>query len=197
MKISDTDKRQRRIRNRYVGSQKGVAVVEMALVLPLLLVLVVGLFDFSRGILANNVIIGMSREGANLYSRTGTPPPDIMNALASTASQLNMVDDGIIYLTKIQQSDGSPQVVEQFKWSDSALGDPPESNVWLCDGSSHWSGGGCSMGGSLDDPGRTATLDMALSTGEEVVVVEVYYLFRPAFRLLLKRDMALYSRTLL
>lgn len=178
-------------------SQKGVAALEMALVLPLLLVVVFGLFELSLGLLANNVITGMSREGANLYSRTGTLPADIMSSLAQTASQVNMVDNGIIYMTKIQEVDGNPQVVEQFRWDGSALGSPPNSQVWLCDGSSSWSGGDCNMGGVLDDAGRTATLNMALNAGEEVVSVEVFYIYSPAFDFFLKRDLDLYSRTLL
>ncbi|WP_083553131.1 TadE family protein [Syntrophotalea acetylenivorans] len=177
--------------------QKGAAAVEMALVLPLLLVLAFGLFEFARGILANNVITGMSREGANLYSRTGTPPGDIMTALTGTASQVNMVDNGIIYMTRIQQTGGNPQVLEQFRWIDSALTDPPSSGVWLCDGPSNWDGEQCDIGPAVTSATRTATLDMTLNDGEEIVAVEVFYVYRPAFDFYLKKDLTFYSRTLL
>ncbi len=178
-------------------SPKGAAAVEMALVLPLLLVVAFGLFEFSRGILANNVITGISREGANLYSRTGTPPGDIMTALAGTASQVNMVDNGIIYMTRIQQTGGNPQVLEQFRWIDSALADPPASTIWLCDGPSSWNGEQCDIGPALPSATRTATLDMTLNDGEEIVAVEVFYVYRPAFAFYLKKDLTFYSRTLL
>lgn len=177
--------------------QSGAAVVEMALILPLLLVVAFGLFEFARGILANNVITGMSREGANLYSRTGTPPGDIMTALAGTASQVNMVDNGIIYMTRIQQTGGNPQVLEQFRWIDSALTDPPASGVWQCDGPSSWDGEQCDIGPALPSATRTATLDMTLNDGEEIVAVEVFYVYRPAFNFYLKKDLTFYSRTLL
>lgn len=177
--------------------QKGAAAVEMALILPLLLVVAFGLFEFARGILANNVITGMSREGANLYSRTGTPPGDIMTALASTASQVNMVDNGIIYMTRIQQTGGKPQVLEQFRWIDSALADAPSSGVWLCAGPSDWDGEECDIGPALPSATRTATLDMTLNDGEEIVAVEVFYVYRPAFTFYLKKDLTFYSRTLL
>lgn len=177
--------------------QKGAAAVEMALVLPLLLVVAFGLFEFARGILANNVITGISREGANLYSRTGTPPGDIMTALAGTASQVNMMDNGIIYMTRIQQTGGNPQVLEQFRWIDSALADPPASAIWLCDGPSSWDGEECDIGPALPSATRTATLDMTLNDGEEIVAVEVFYVYRPAFDFYLKKDLTFYSRTLL
>ncbi len=182
---------------RHSRFQKGAAAVEMALILPLLLVVVFGLFEFSRGILANNTITSMSREGANLYSRTGTPPGDIMSALSGTASQVNMVDNGIIYMTRIQQTGGKPQVLEQFRWIDSALVDPPSSGVWLCAGSSDWDGEQCDIGPALPSATRTATLDMTLNDGEEIVAVEVFYVYRPAFTFYLKKDLTFYSRTLL
>ncbi len=182
---------------RHARFQKGAAAVEMALILPLLLVVVFGLFEFSRGILANNTITSMSREGANLYSRTGTPPGDIMSALAGTASQVNMVDNGIIYMTRIQQTGGDPQVLEQFRWIDSALVDAPSSGVWGCDGPSDWDGEQCDIGPALSSATRTATLDMTLNDGEEIVAVEVFYVYRPAFTFYLKKDLTFYSRTLL
>lgn len=182
---------------RHARFQKGAAAVEMALILPLLLVVVFGLFEFARGILANNVITGMSREGANLYSRTGTPPGDIMSALAGTASQVNMVDNGIIYMTRIQQTGGDPQVLEQFRWTGSALVDPPSSGVWLCDGPSDWEGEECDIGPAVNSSTRTATLDMTLNDGEEIVAVEVIYVYRPVFTFYLKKDLAFYSLTLL
>ena len=183
---------------RYARFEKGEDAVEMAFFLPLLLGVVFGLFEFSRGILANNTITSMSREGANLYSRTGTPPGDIMSALAGTASQVNMVDNGIIYMTRIQQTGGKPQVLEQFRWIDSALADAPSSGVWLCEpGPSDWAGEQCDIGPALSSATRTATLDMTLNDGEEIVAVEVFYVYRPAFTFYLKKDLTFYSRTLL
>ncbi len=182
-------------RYRRIHRDIGVALVEMALLLPLLVLVVVGVYELSRGILANNVISSVSREGANLYSRTNTPPEDIMNALAQTTSQLDMVNNGIIYMTRIQETDGNPQVIEQFQWVDSALaGGPPNSQVWGC---SNWNGGNCTMTGDLDDPGRTATPGITLDPGEQVVAVEVYYIYHPLFSLLLKNNLRLYSVTLL
>ncbi len=45
-------------------SEKGAAAVEMAFVLPLLLLLVLGITDFSRALLTNITIVEAAQEGA-------------------------------------------------------------------------------------------------------------------------------------
>jgi Flp pilus assembly protein TadG len=60
--------------SRLSGNQRGQAVVEFALVLPLLLLLVFGATEFSRAWLAMNTISAASREGCRLAVVTG---PDV------------------------------------------------------------------------------------------------------------------------
>lgn len=86
----------------------GQSVVELAIVLPLLLILALGVYDFSRAIQANNIIINMSREGANLVSRSSIEQQDVMNSLASTAQPLAMGADGTMYITEVKKVGGSP-----------------------------------------------------------------------------------------
>ena len=200
MKTSETENNQK-VRKRS-ERQKGVAAVEMALVLPLLLALVMGLFEFSQAIFINNNLTNMSREGANLATRTGTPPSDIMNALAQTAEQLDMPANGMIYVTKILRTTTGPsgqrnKVLEQYRWQGTTLDDPPPSQIWTCKTPSRWDGGRCDIIPALNSATRTVTLDMTLKNNEEVVAVEVYYDYHPVFRLFLKDVVHLYSRTLL
>lgn len=178
--------------------------MEMALVLPLLVVVVLGLYDFSQAIYANNVITNMSREGANLAARTGTPPSDIMNALAETATQLNMPGNGMIYVTRILQITNGPpdkraKVLEQYRWSGSTMDDPPDSQIWECEGNgaSRWQGEQCNIIPDLHSNNRTATLDMTLHDNEEVVAVEIFYVYKPLFDIFIKRGLNLYSKTVL
>ena len=56
------------------GDQRGQAVVEMALVLPLLLVVVFGIAEFGRAWMTMNVLTCASREGCRLAVVTG---PDV------------------------------------------------------------------------------------------------------------------------
>ena len=88
--------------------QRGVSMIELALVLPVLLILVLGVIDFGRALHYNNVLVNISREGANLASRYGDiGPQDIIRALENTAEPLDMTTDGMIYITQVtSRADG-------------------------------------------------------------------------------------------
>ena len=60
--------------SRFSGNQRGQAVIEFALVMPLLLLLVFGATEFSRAWLAMNTISAASREGCRLAVVTPAPP---------------------------------------------------------------------------------------------------------------------------
>ncbi len=99
----------------------GQACVELALVLPFLLLLVAGVYDFACAIRANNAISSMSREGANLASRSSVAPQDIMNVLAATAQSLDMQHNGMMYITVVQGTSnaGQPKIISQTAWQNS------------------------------------------------------------------------------
>jgi Flp pilus assembly protein TadG len=105
-----------------LGDISGQGVVEFALVLPVLVLLALGIFDYSRMIQASNIISNMSREGASLASRTSIAHQEIMNAIASTAQPLAMGTNGAMYLTQVTQVDGVPTVQQpQSVWRESEL----------------------------------------------------------------------------
>ena len=59
------------------GFLSGQALLETALVLPLLLLIIMGVFDLGRGIYAYNVISNSAREAARygiVHARIGSPP---------------------------------------------------------------------------------------------------------------------------
>jgi hypothetical protein len=93
-----------------LGEEHGQSVVELALVLPVLIALVIGIFDYSCAIQANNIITNMSREGANLASRTSIPLDVIMASLASTAQPLALQNKGAMYITKVTNDEGTLKV---------------------------------------------------------------------------------------
>jgi TadE-like protein len=120
------------MKNRFaINEPMGQSLIEVALVLPLLILLGFGVLEFSRMIYAKNTIINMSRECANLASRSTTPPQNIMNALASTAPQsVGMSSNGMIYITQVSgRADGKIEVVAQYKWLSAAVNPLPESKV--------------------------------------------------------------------
>lgn len=204
MKTSKTDTDRILGKERWFHSQQGAAAVEMALVLPLLLVVVMGLYEFSRAISVNNVITNISREGANLASRTASSSGDIIEALAQTASQADFHDHGTIYITRVLktsfgQSGKDAQVLAQHRWVGAELENPPASKVWICEGngSSSWDGDECDIKPALPSNNRSVNIDMLFENGEETVAVEVYYVYQPTFLFILKNELPLYSLTLL
>ena len=58
------------------GSRPGQSLVEMALVLPLLMILLVGVVDVGRAMFAKIAITNASREGARYASRYPTYSKD-------------------------------------------------------------------------------------------------------------------------
>lgn len=160
------------------GGDKGAALVELAIVLPLLLILALGIFDFARAIHAKNMITNMSREGANLASRSAITGTDIMNAIAYTAQPLDMVSNGTIYLTVVQgqgnEETGSvvPMIQSQISWLNKSN---PQSKL-----------------GSAGNVAQSLA-SLNLTEGETVYSVEIFYRYRGMFFHYLGLDKQLYS----
>ncbi len=177
----------RRLRRRYAS---GVATVELALVLPVLLVLALGVIDFSRAIQFNNVLVHLTREGANLAARTTEPPAYILKALMDTATPLEMNRDGMMYITKLQgQRDGPPRVLNQYRPASGGKGSLRSALV-TCNGA--WSAGTCTPSGT-----QTVTLPVALNEGEIVYAVESMYDYTLLTRYVVPTLPTLYSLTIL
>lgn len=172
--------------------QRGVALVELALVLPILLVLVLGVIDFSRAIQFNNILVNLTREGANLAARTTESPQHILKTLTDTASPLQMNTDGMMYITKlVGRSDGRARVEEQYRRTPTAGKTALVSRLWAC---SSWNASGaCNMPPTLP----VISLAVPLTNGETVYAVEAFYDYTLFTRYVLSDDPRLYSLTIL
>ncbi len=178
----------------------GLATVEFAMVLPVLVLLALPVVDFARAIQANLVLINMAREGASLASRSSLPvgesPPyqQIMGSLAATAVPLDMARDGTIYVTKIQgyldRGVVRNVVVEQYRWAQgwhrSAFA--PDSAVWTCgSGGTGWATVGANDGSCAGIPSAgpaspaVAVMNGQLADGEVIYAVEGFYRFSMLF----------------
>lgn len=173
----------------------GLAAVEFALLLPVLLVLLIALIDIARGLQANMIIINMSREAANLASRgklqLSENAQTIIGQVAATAPPLDMNTRGMIYVTRIMgsTSGGTTRslVLEQYRWDDSVnnrgfrvSGYAPTSKIWTC---SNWASG---TAGTCVVPTGSAAPAVSLMSGqlldgEVIYVVEVFYKFNMFF----------------
>ncbi len=151
--------------------QSGQAMIELALTLPFLVMLAMGIIDFSRAIQFDNVLIAMSREGANLASRTPEEPAkmnNIITALVTTAEPLAMSTRGMVYITRIRgRADGSGEVEGQFRAASGARS--ISSQVWSC---GSWRGDNSC---AVPNPAPVVRLPLALRANETVYVAETAY----------------------
>jgi len=156
--------------NRIAFGENGQALLELAVILPLLVLLALGVFDFSRAILAKNIITNVSREGASLASRSSMPATDIMNALAYTAQPLDLNNRGMMYITKItgvkHGNKVEPIIVKQTdqeRWKGKTS---PPSKVGMPSGANT----------TANNLGS-----LVLKDGDTVYVVEVFYSYQGIF----------------
>jgi len=178
------------IAGRSSRGMRGVAVVEFALILPILLLLTLGVVDFSRAIQFNNILVNLTREGANLSARTTEQPQYILRALIDTATPLQMNVDGMMYITKlVGRSDGEAKVEEQYR-PDNGGKRALQSRIWSC---SNWSGGKCNVPATRP----VVSLPTTLREGETVYAVEAIYDYTLLTRYLISDDPRLYSFTVL
>lgn len=184
----------------YSRPAKGLASVEMTFVVPILLIIMVGIFELTQIIQANNIIISISREGANLISRnTSQTPEEVMDTIASTADPLSLNDDGIIYINLVvgrEDSDGnalSPVLNQQYRWGD--YGYAAKSSTWPnCAGWAGSDSGICDMG---DNDPELDDFPLQLDNGESVYVVEVIYRYSPISTLIFDSDFTIKELTYL
>lgn len=169
--------------------QRGVAAVEFALLLPMLLILALCAIDGARALQANIIITNIAREGANLVARGGTDldegSQDIIYALMASAPPLNVNQQGMVYITRVMgvESNGVSRsvVLDQYRWDDAARGlgfrkssYQPSSRIYGCGA---WSSAGrCTSISSAARP-AAPVLTGKLDNGEVVFVVETFYKF--------------------
>lgn len=123
--------------------QAGAAMVELAIIMPMLIMLSIPVFYIIWNIIAQTVITNTAREMANLAARSvgyaGTlSMQERMNALAFTTPPLQLARFGNIVVTKIvanNDCDGlncQGKAVEQWRWISGA--GPVISHWGRCDG---------------------------------------------------------------
>jgi hypothetical protein len=174
----------------------GLAAVEFALWLPILVLLVAGLVDIGRGVQANMILVNLSREGANLASRGKLQLSEnaqvIIGQVATSGEPLDMNRRGMIYVTRVMGLAGGGTtrsiVLEQYRWDDAAnnrgyrvSGYAPTSKIWSC---GNWTSSGvagtCLVPNGTNAP-AVALMSGQLADGEVIYVVETFYKFDMIF----------------
>ncbi len=172
--------------------------MEMTLVVPILLIIMVGIFELTQVIQANNIIISISREGANLISRNSTQTPEqVMDTIASTSDPLQLGTDGMIYINLVvgkgTDSNGMPQppvLNSQYRWTNHGYN--ATSSTWgSC---TQWQNDGqCDLASSPE----LSNFPLALDEDESVYVVEVIYRYSPISTLIFDKDFTIKEITYL
>jgi hypothetical protein len=176
MKELSREKRKRfpgAIRDR--GGQRGATLVELALLLPILVVMVLGIIDFGRLIHARLVITNVSREGGSIGSRTDQQGnQQLITALQNSAAPFTISGaDGRIFITRISagQNQLNPQPFIDWRETGGGLNEP-----------SRITGNEGDPPGGLVNPLRGRLQFNTAQNGSdiaEVTIVEVFYLYRP------------------
>ena len=139
----------------------GDALIELALCLPVLLVMAFGVIDFSQMIYDKQVMAGLSRQGSDLASR-GTPLANTVSALGTQGASLNIGTNGRIFVTEVaNDAHGNPEIVGQ---AESSTGISVTSAV------------GSGVGNPASVPPSAAAV---LNAGQTLYVTEVFYAYSP------------------
>jgi Flp pilus assembly protein TadG len=132
--------------------ERGQAAVELAMVLPLLLIILLGVIEFGRAFELKHAISGLSREAANLAAR-GASLQKAIDVTISNGADVKLSTEGGVVASRIVVQDGKVIVDDQLASS----GYSGKTKIGLK---------GAQVGG-MDVTG--------LTTGERLYVVEVFY----------------------
>lgn len=102
---------------------RGVAIVEFAMVLPIMLVMMFAIVELGRAVLTRQVLLNVSREAANLASR-GTTMSDAIDAVQMSAAPLDLSGRGYVILTEVRRDANNALRIHQQR----AVGATPEAS---------------------------------------------------------------------
>jgi hypothetical protein len=161
-------------------SQRGSALIELALMLPILIFLVIGVLDVGHLTQQRMILTNVSREGGSLGSREDPFGANLLNVLVASGSPLRLGGaDGRVIVTRLKAgaSAADPDPVISERLSAGSLGVDSSISDQLY---------GYGLTTNLY---RHLVFNSANQTADisQVTVVEVFYRYRPLtalFRLL-------------
>jgi hypothetical protein len=146
------------------GPQKwlpGQALIELALVLPLLCLVVFGIVDYGRVLNDEQIMVDLSRQGSNMASR-GTTLPATAAALLSGSGILNLSLSGQVIVTSVSRVNNVDTIGGQT----------------LLGGLSNSSKIGTGVNSKATVPAGIDDI-FTKNPGQTVYITELYYTFQP------------------
>ncbi|MEI6082959.1 MAG: TadE/TadG family type IV pilus assembly protein [Verrucomicrobiota bacterium] len=140
--------------------ESGQAFIELAFVVMMLAVLLFGLIDFGRFLYERQIVVNLSREGANLVLRN-TAVTNAATAVMNSASPLKMATQGRLIMSTVTNSNGVRRVTSQYATGGLASGSASKLGV---------------LNAVATMPATTTVIPAA---GKVLYVTEVYYKFTP------------------
>ena len=148
--------------------RSGQALIEFMFVAFILLFMLFGMIDFCRAISTRQVLINLSREGANLAARgTGsTADASMSNAISAVfdgSAPLNMATNGLVIITAVFNNNGAYVVTNQ-----------------VIEGGLSNSVSKVAPNGLGSTPNMPATAVPIPQSNQTMFVSEVFYSYKPA-----------------
>lgn len=97
---------------RLLRSDSGQGVAEFALALPVILVILLGMVEFSHAYDRVHGLAGLSREGANIAAR-GSSLSDVLTTVVANGETLDMAGNGGAIVSRVVVEGGQPVVMAQ------------------------------------------------------------------------------------
>jgi Flp pilus assembly protein TadG len=158
---------------RFYGGNKGASAVELAIILPLLVMMVFGTIDFGRLFHARQIMTNVAREGGSLASRDIQSATALLTMLQAGATPLDLATFGRIYIWKIRAGISEEEPYPSIDETTSA--DTGALNVASSMGT------GKTNLGLNSEVYQHLVFDSVKGTADisEITVVEVFYEYRP------------------
>jgi hypothetical protein len=131
---------------------EGQSLVELALLVPILLVIFMGIVEAATAYDRQHALEGLSREGANIASR-GAQLSEVVELLEANGASIGLADVGGVVVSRVFVTEGAAEIVQQ----EGSAGYAERSRV-----------------GALGDP-AVGLSDLGLAEGRSVHVVELFY----------------------
>ncbi|MCG8468258.1 MAG: pilus assembly protein [Gemmatimonadetes bacterium] len=141
---------------RLARDTRGVELVELVMVLPLLLIVVFGILEFGSVFDKQHVVSTLSREGANIASR-GAALDSVVSVTISNGNTVDVGPAGAVIASRVDVVGGVPQVAAQSL------------------------GGSMTATSKVGTPGNPATpyVGNGLADGNSYYVVEIFLPYQP------------------